>query len=96
MTEWMIVYSTNDLIDAQIVVGRLEVEGIKAFTQQESLGGIYGISYGALGGINVLVNPSDYDDATAILEPDDLDALPENSDDVIYYDLSSDDENDAE
>jgi hypothetical protein len=54
------------------------------------------ISYCALGGINVLVNPSDYDDAMAILEPDELDALPENSDDVIYYDLSSDDENDPE
>ena len=96
MTEWMVVYSTNDLMDAQIVSGHLEVEGIKSFIQRESLGAIYGITYGGLGGVHVLVNPEDYEKALAILEPDELDALAEETDDIIYYNNDLEDDDDSE
>ena len=94
MTEWMVVYSTYDLVDAQVIVGRLEVEGIKSFIQRESLGAIIGITYGGLGGVHVLVNPEDYASASAILEPDELATLSDDNDDTIYYhnDLEEDDE----
>ena len=99
MTEWMIVYTTHDQTDAHIVAGRLEVEGIKSFIQRESLGGIYGITYGALGGVHVVVNPEDYDKAMAILEPDELYALSDDNEDIIYYNNhpeAEDDDDDPE
>ena len=96
MTEWMIVYTTNDEVDAHIVAGRLEVEGIKSFIQREALGGIFGITYGALGEVNVVVNPADYDRALAILEPDELHTLSDDNDDIVYYTSHPDDDDDAE
>ncbi len=96
MAEWMIVYSTNDESDAHIVAGRLEVEGIKSFIQREALGGIFGITYGALGNVNVVVNPADYESALAILEPDELYSLSENNDEIIYFDPHLDENDDTE
>jgi hypothetical protein len=96
MTEWMIVYSTNDESDAHIVAGRLEVEGIKSFIQRETLGGIFGITYGALGNVNVVVNPADYDRALAIIEPDELYALSDDNDEIVYLDPHQDDDDDIE
>ena len=96
MTEWMIVYSTNDESDAHIIAGRLEVEGIKSFIQREALGGIIGITYGALGNVNVVVNPADYDRALAIIEPDELYALSDDNEEIVYFDPHLDDEDDTE
>jgi hypothetical protein len=94
MAEWMVVYSTHDLNDAHIVAGRLEVEGIKSFIQRESLANVFGITFGALGGTNVLVNPEDYTRALAILEPDELYALSDDNEDIIYYNNHPDNDDD--
>jgi hypothetical protein len=96
MAEWMIVYSTNDEADAHIVAGRLEVEGIKSFIQREALGGIFGITYGALGNVNVVVNPADYDRALSIIEPDELYALSDDNDEIVYLDPHLDDDDATE
>jgi len=96
MTEWMIAYTTNDLVDAHIAVGRLEVEGIKSFIHREVLGEIIGITYGTLGKVNVVVNPADYDRALAILEPDELYALSDDNEDIIYYSSHPDESDDIE
>ncbi len=96
MTEWMIVYTTTDEAEAHIVAGRLEVEGIKSFIQRESLGGIIGITYGAMGDIKVVVNPEDYERTMSILEPDELHALSDDNEDIIYYDSHPEDEADDE
>jgi len=94
--EWMIVYTTNDLADAHIVAGRLKVEGINSFIQRESLAGILGIAYGALGEVNVVVSPDDYDRALVLLEPDELPALSDDNDEIIYYSSHPDDLDDPE
>jgi hypothetical protein len=98
MTDWMVVFTTNDQNEAHIVAGRLEVEGVKSFIQRESLGGIIGITYGAMGDVKVVVNPEDYDKAMAILEPDELYSLSDDNEDVIYYDhhTETEDEDDDE
>lgn len=87
-TEWMIVYVTPHLTDAQIVVGRLQHEGIPAFVDHMAGRGAFGITIGTWGEVRVLVHPKDYEMALDILEPD-IDALPEgddDDDDIIYYD----------
>ncbi len=86
----MVVYLTNDLMDAHIVAGRLEVEGIRVFVHQQAGARAFGITIGSLGEVTVLVNAADYDRAVLILEPSELDALPENTDDIIY--LADDDD----
>jgi hypothetical protein len=96
MTEWMIVYTTHDQTDAHIVAGRLEVEGIKSFIQREALGEIFGITYGALGNVNVVVNPADYERALAILEPDELYALSDDNDEIVYFDPHLEENDDIE
>jgi hypothetical protein len=94
--DWIIVYTTHDLTDAHIVAGRLKVEGIQSFIQRESLAGIFGIAYGPLGEVNVVVNPDDYDRALALLEPDELHTLSDDNDEIIYYSYHPDDKDDAE
>lgn len=96
MTEWMIAYTTNDLVDAHIAAGRLEVEGIKSFIHREALGEIIGITYGTLGKVNVVVNPADYNRALAILEPDELYALYDDNEDIVYYSPHPDEPDDVE
>ncbi len=67
---WMVVYVTNSSPDAYIVVGRLETEGVKSWVYQESAGSALGVTVGALGAVQVLVNPEDYERASSILEVD--------------------------
>ena len=67
---WMAVYVTNSVPDAYIVVGRLEVEGIKSWVQQEAAGAAFGLTVGQMGAVQVLVNPEDYDAAMAVLAVD--------------------------
>lgn len=65
---WMAVYIANSVPDAYIVVGRLEVEGIRSWVQQEAAGAALGLTVGQMGAVQVLVNPEDYDAAMAILD----------------------------
>lgn len=64
---WMVIYVTDNSPDAHIVVGRLETEGIRSWVYQEAAGSAFGITVGALGTVQVLVNPEDYERAKAIL-----------------------------
>ncbi len=67
---WMAVYVTNSVPDAYIVVGRLEVEGVRSWVQQEAAGAAFGLTVGQMGAVQVLVNPEDYETAMAILAVD--------------------------
>lgn len=90
--DWMIVYVTDNLNEAHIVAGRLEHEGIKAIVDYMAGRSAIGITLGSWGEVRVLVHPSDYDMAEAILsdEPDML----EPGDDTIIYDEGWDDDTD--
>jgi hypothetical protein len=63
----MAVYVTDNSPEAHIIVGRLESEGIRSWIYQEAAGSAFGITVGALGTVQVLVNPEDYERAKAIL-----------------------------
>jgi hypothetical protein len=80
----MVVYTSNDLIDASIVAGRLEVEGLKVFVHQPVGARALGITIGQLGEVTVLARSEDYERALDILTPLEPDALPENTDEFTY------------
>lgn len=84
--EWMVVYITYNFLEAQIVAGRLESEGIKALVYQEPGANAIGIRIGRMGEIKVLVRADDYDTAEALLYPDEPDILPDDIDRIIFDD----------
>jgi hypothetical protein len=53
--EPVVVWEAANLMEAQVVKGRLESEGIPAFIRSEAAGVIYGITAGSLGRADVLV-----------------------------------------
>jgi hypothetical protein len=53
--EPVVVWEAANLMEAQIVKGRLESEGIPAVIRSEALGAIYGLTMGALATAVVLV-----------------------------------------
>jgi hypothetical protein len=74
---WEVVSIASGMINANIIVGRLETEGIPTKLKYEAVGPIYAITIDGLGEVKVMV-PSEYVDlAHAVLsrtyEEDDLD-----------------------
>lgn len=74
---WEVVSIASGMINANIIVGRLETEGIPTKLKYEAVGPIYSITIDGLGEVKVMV-PSEYADlARAVLsrtyEEDDLD-----------------------
>lgn len=91
---WMVVVSTYNTIEAHIIAGRLQSEGIGAWVHQDPFGSAMGFTVGAFGEVKVLVDAANYDAALAILEDEPLDALPGEVDQVIYEDDEFDDDDD--
>ena len=91
---WMVVYIAHNIGEAHIVAGRLESEGIPAMVNQVLGASAFGFTIGEFGQIKVLVNPDDYAAALELLQADDeLHALPDDTDAIIYDedDISPDD-----
>ena len=65
--EWKVVMETSGLTAAQIIVGRLEAEGIPARAWQEGAGQAFGLTVGLLGTGYVLVPVTHYDQAERLL-----------------------------
>jgi hypothetical protein len=65
--EPVVVWEAANLMEAQVVKGRLESEGIPAFIRSEAAGVIYGITAGSLGRADVLVPGPLADKAVEIL-----------------------------
>ncbi len=90
--EPVVVWEAANLMEAQVVKGRLESEGIPAFIRSEAAGVIYGITAGSLARADVLVPGPLADKAVAILFGDEpLDESGEEPGDV-----PSDDADDAQ
>jgi hypothetical protein len=85
-SEWMVVYITYNFLEAQIVAGRLESEGIQALVYQEPGANAIGIRIGRMGEVKVLVRAEDYDMAETLLFPDEPDILPDDTDRIIFDD----------
>jgi hypothetical protein len=92
-TEWMVVYTTYDLTDAHVVGGLLETASIPFFIHRPVGAGAFGLTVGSLGEITVLVHSRHYQQALLLLEPDELDSLPDMTDTINYH---WDDDDDSE
>jgi len=53
--KWEIVHSAAGLTQANIIVGRLKVEGIPTKMRYEAVGAIYAITIDGLGQVDILV-----------------------------------------
>lgn len=52
---WEVVHTAGGMAKANIVLGRLEAEGIPARLKYEAVGAIYGITINGLGEVRILV-----------------------------------------
>jgi len=84
--QWMVVYITYNVPEGHIVAGRLQSYGIPAMVHQALGASAFGITIGSLGEVRVLVHAEHYDEALALLAPDDPDLLTDDTERIIYDD----------
>jgi hypothetical protein len=53
--KWEVAYTASGITNANIVVGRLETEGIPTKLKYEAVGTIYAITIDGLGAVDILV-----------------------------------------
>lgn len=64
---WSLVYTASGMVQAKIITGRLETEGIPTRLKYEAAGAIYAITIDGLGEVQILAPSDDLDRARAIL-----------------------------
>lgn len=62
------VYSTEGQLEAEMIKGFLEAQGMNVVLSQESIGRTYGLTAGRLGQVKILVPESQAEEAISILE----------------------------
>ena len=87
--EPVVVWEAANLMEAEIVKGRLESENIPAYIRRDAIGGIYGLTVGGLAKADVLVPAPLAEKAAALL--DEEQALADES----LADVEQPDEEDA-
>ena len=83
------MWEAANLMEAEIVKGRLESENIPAYIRRDAIGGIYGLTVGGLAKADVLVPAPLAEKAAALL--DEEQALADES----LADVAQPDEEDA-
>jgi hypothetical protein len=68
--EPVVVWEAANLMEAEVVKGRLQTEGIPAVVRSEALGAIYGLTTGSLAAADVLVPAALAEKAFEILYSD--------------------------
>jgi len=84
---WQVAGEVAGEIQAEILRGMLEAQGIKVWISQEGAGRVYGLGIGRLGRVQILVPEKDIEQSKALLEEYYAGKL-ENQD----FDLSSEEE----
>ncbi|MGD0276936.1 MAG: DUF2007 domain-containing protein [Syntrophales bacterium] len=74
---WVVVHNACGMVNASIVTGRLEVEGIPFRLKYDVAGTIYAITLNGLGEVKIEVPAGDADRARAILSKSYEDCLPD-------------------
>lgn len=64
---WNVVYTASGMMQAKIITGRLETEGIPTRLKYEAAGTIYAITIDGLGEVKILVPAEDLERAGAVL-----------------------------
>jgi hypothetical protein len=62
------IYATSGLLQAEIIKGKLEINGIPVLLQYESLGPVMGLTLDGLGEVRVLVPADQAELARTLLE----------------------------
>jgi len=62
------VYTTEGQLEAEMIKGFLEAQGIDVILSQESIGRTYGLTAGRLGQVKILVPETQFDEAKSILD----------------------------
>ena len=65
--KWETVYTASGMTNANIIVGRLETEGIPTRLKYEAVGAIYAITINGLGQVEVLVPENQLERAREVL-----------------------------
>ena len=65
---WEVVDEVAGDIQAEILRGYLEAQGIPVWLSQEGVGRVYGLGIGVLGNVQILVPTSNYEKARALLD----------------------------
>ena len=65
---WEVVDEVAGDIQAEILRGYLEAQGIPVWLSQEGVGRVYGLGIGVLGNVQILVPSSNYEKARAFLD----------------------------
>ena len=65
--KWEIVHIASGMVNANIIVGRLETEGIPTRLKYEAAGTIYAVNIDGLGEVKIMVPVSCMEDARTIL-----------------------------
>lgn len=66
--KWEVACTASGMTNANIVLGRLETEGIPAKLKYEAVGAIYGITIDGLGKVDILVPAGELSKAREVLE----------------------------
>ncbi len=80
--DWIAVCVTHNLQEAHILAGKLRANDIDSLIHQEPIAAALGLTLGSLGEIKILVPPADYDEAAALLYPEDADLIEANNDQI--------------
>jgi hypothetical protein len=92
--EPVVVWDAANVMEAEIVKGRLESEGIPAFIRSEAVGGLYGLTAGNLAAAQVFVPAPLAEKALDLLTGDeDVEAAP--TDDQMEESFPEDEEQGA-
>ncbi len=66
--KWEVACTASGMANANIILGRLETEGIPAKLKYEAVGAIYGITIDGLGKVDILVPASYLQKVREVLE----------------------------
>jgi len=80
--QWITVFLTHNVLEAHVVLGKLQSEGIPALLHQEAGAAAIGITLGNLGEVKILVAPGDLRRAKELLHADVPHALETSNDKV--------------
>ncbi len=61
------IYSTKGQLEAEMIKGFLEAQGLDVVLSQESIGRTYGLTAGSLGQVKILVPETQAEEAASIL-----------------------------
>lgn len=67
MMEWKVLFM-GERVEAQIIKGLLDTEGIPSALEYEAIGKIYGFTVDGLGMVKVLVPEDRYEEAKVLIE----------------------------